>query len=189
MEIRYFRIKIFLLAGMAIGLSILSISLYAAFEKQNVILPKAFPLMNADIQIQDFAFIQTQDDYNEWKIKAQRAEVFEDQKQAVLQGLQVEFRLPEGLGMTFHGKQGKLDTQNHDFEIFSSDDRDIEVTFNNGYKIATRSLKWANQEQRILTSDPVQIHGPGLKIYGQGLEAYLASQELKVLSDVHAVIF
>ncbi len=188
MGIRYLRVKVFLLAGMVVGLSILSISLYVALEKQDVILPKAFSLMNADIQIRDFAFIQTQDDHNEWEIKAQRAEVFEDQKQAVLQGLQVQFRLPEGLGMTFHGKQGKLDTQNHDFEIFS-DDRDIEVTFNNGYRIATRSLKWANQEQRILTSDPVQIHGPGLKIYGQGLEAYLALQELKVLSDVHAEVF
>ncbi len=144
--------------------------------------------MNADIQIRDFAFIQTRDDYNEWEIKAQQAEVFENQRQAVLQELQVQFRLPQGLGMTFHGKQGKLDTQNHDFEIFS-DDGSIEVAFNNGYKIATRSLKWTNQEQRILTSDAVQIQGPGLKIYGQGLEAYLASQELKVLSDVHAEVF
>jgi LPS export ABC transporter protein LptC len=188
MGIRYLRVKVFLLAGMVIGLSILSISLYIALDKQDIILPNAFSSMNADIQVQDFAFIQTQDDYNEWEIKAQQAEVFEDQAQAVLQELQVQFKLPEGLEMSFHGKQGKLDTRNHDFEIFS-DDHDIEVTFNNGYKIATRSLKWANQEQRILTSDPVQIQGPGLKINGQGLEAYLDSQELKVLSDVHAEVF
>ncbi len=188
MGIGYFRIKIFLLTGIVIGLAILATSLYSVIEKQDVLLPKVFSLMNADVQIRDFAFIQTQGGYNEWEIKAQRAEVFEDQKQAVLQGLQVQFRVPEGLGMTFHGNQGKLDTENHDFEIFS-DERDIEVIFNNGYRIATRSLKWTNQEQKILTSDPVQIQGPGLKIYGQGLEAHLASQELKVLSDVRVEVF
>jgi LPS export ABC transporter protein LptC len=188
MGIHNFRVKIFLFVGMVIGLSILSISLYTALEKQDVVLPKTFSLMNADIQIRDFAFIQTQDDHNGWEIKAQQAEVFEDQSQAVLQELQVQFKLPDGLGMIFQGKQGRLDTRSHNFEIFS-DGHDIEVLFNNGYKVASRSLRWENKEQKILTTDPVQIQGPGLKIDGQGLEAYLALQELKVLSDVRAEVF
>ena len=174
--------------GIGIGLSVLFIALALTFKNQQDFLPKTFSLMDADIQIRNFAFIQTQEGRDEWEIKAQKAEVFEEQKKAVLEKLEVRFSLPEGFGMTFYGEQGKLDTEKRDFEILSGD-RDIEVVFNNGYKLSTRSLKWTNQEQRILITDPVEIQGPGLKIHGQGLEASLASQEFKVLSNVRAEVF
>jgi len=188
MSIQYFKTKIFLIAGTLICLSVLIISLFLTLGKQGSVLPDVLSLMHADIQIRDFSFIQSRNGYNEWEIKASHAEIFEDQDAAVLKELEVQFMQPEGRGMTFRGKQGKLDTQNHDFEI-SSGDHGIEIIFDNGYRIATRSLKWTNQDQRILTSDPVEIKGPGLKIKGQGMEAHLASQEFRVLSDVRAEIF
>jgi LPS export ABC transporter protein LptC len=185
---KYFKVKIFLLMSMVIGLSILFIALAMTFKKQEDFLPKTFSLMDADIQIRNFAFIQTQEGRNEWEIKAQKAEMFEKRKEAVLERLEVRFTSPEGYGMTFHGQQGRLDTEKRDFEVFSGDQA-IEVVFNNGYKLLARSFKWTNQEQMILTTDPIEIQGPGLKIQGQGLEASLASQEIKVLSNVRAVVF
>ena len=174
--------------GVVIGLSVLFTALAVTFKKQQDFLSKAFSLMDAVIQIRNFAFIQTQEGHNEWEIKAQKAEIFEKQKQAVLEKPEVRYSSPEGYGMTFHGEHGKLDTEKRDFEIFSGD-QEIEVVFNNGYKLSTRSLKWTNQEQRILTADPVEIKGPGLIIQGQGLEVSLASQEMKVLSNVRAEVF
>jgi lipopolysaccharide export system protein LptC len=174
--------------GIVIGLSVLFTALTVTFKNQQDFLPKTFSLMNADIQIRNFVFIQTQEGHNEWEIKAQKAEMFEKQKEAVLEELEVRFSSPEGYGMTFHGMRGKLDTERRDFEIFSGD-QEIEVVFNNGYKLSTRSLKWTNQEQRILTMDPIEIQGPGLNIQGLGLEASLASQEIKVLSNVRAEVF
>lgn len=188
MPIHYFKIKLFLLIGAVICMSLLTFSVYAILKKQGNLLPDVLPRMDADIQIRDFSFIQTKDGHSEWEIKASQAEVFEDQDEAVLKELEVQFMIPQGLEATFRGKQGRLDTQKHDFEIFSGD-RAIEIIFNNGYKIATSSLKWRDQDQRILTSDPVEINGPGLKIRGQGMEALLASQELKILSDVRAEVY
>ena len=188
MSRQYFKTKIFLVGGTLICLSVLIISISRTLGKQGSVLPTVRSLMHADIQIHDLSFIQTQSGHNEWEIRASHAEIFEDQNAAVLKELEVQFIQPEGRGMTLRGKQGRLDTQKNDFEI-SSGDREIEIIFSNGYRVATRSLKWTNQDQRILTSDPVEIKGPGLKIKGEGLDAHLASQEFRVLSDVRAEIF
>ena len=188
MLFQYFKTKIFLIVGTLICLSVLTFSLSLTLGKQGPALPDFRSLMHADIQVRDFSFIQTQNGHSEWEIKASHAEIFEDQNEAVLKELEVQFMQPDGRGMTLRGKQGRLDTQKNDFEI-SSGDHEIEIIFSNGYRIATRSLKWTNQDQRILTSDPVEIKGPGLKIKGQGMEAHLASRELRVLSDVRAEVF
>ena len=174
--------------GILVGLLVLAIALVLTFNKQQDFLPKTLSAMDADIQIRDFVFIQTQEGHNQWEIKAQKAEVFEEKKEAMLNKLEVRYSSSEGFGMTFYGEQGRLDTEKQNFEIFS-EGQAIEVTFNNGYKLSTRSIRWTNQERRILTEDPVEIQGPGLKIHGKGLEASLGSQELKVLSNVHAEVF
>jgi LPS export ABC transporter protein LptC len=184
----HFKVKVFLFTSVLIGLLVLVIALVLTFNKQQDFLPKTFSAMDADIQIRDFAFIETQEGQNQWEIKAQKAEIFEKQKEAVLNKLEVRYSSPEGFGMTFYGEQGRLNTEKQDFQVFS-EGQAIEVAFNNGYKLSTQSIRWTNQERRILTEDPIEIQGPGLKILGKGLEASLESQELKVLSNVRAEVF
>jgi LPS export ABC transporter protein LptC len=188
MRNHFSKLKLFLLMGALLGISILALSLFQNLKQKGGFLGTLGAFMDADIQIKDFSFIQTQDGFKNWEIRAAHAEVFQDQNEALLKELEVQFTLPDGLGMTFHGRQGKLDTEHHDFEI-SSGDRKIDINFSNGYSISTGSLRWMNQDQKILTSDPVEIKGPAFSIKGQGMEARLASQELKVLSDVHAEVF
>lgn len=188
MKNRHLNLKILILLGIGLSLGGLFLAFSQGLKKPVHLFPDAATLTAASIQVRNFSFIQTNHGHNEWEIKATKAEVFEDQKSAVLKDLEVQFRLPRGLEMVFQGSEGRLDTQRHNFEIFS-DNRAIEVTFNNGYRIETKSLKWSDQEQRIETPDPVRIEGPGFRIQGQGMEVWLESQEFKVLSDVRAEVF
>lgn len=150
--------------------------------------PLPLTSMAADVQIRDFSFIQTEDGFNNWEIKAARAEVFEDRRSAVLNDLEVRLSLQDGLAMVFRGARGRFDMAAYNFEIFPDGDR-IEIVFNNGYVVWADSLKWTDGEQSMMTPDAVQIQGPGFSVSGRGMEADLGSQEVRVLSNVRATVF
>ena len=192
MERYYLKTRLFLLAGSAICFAVLLFSVSTAFKRQeNGPLapdPAASSRMKANIQIRDFSFIRTYDGNNEWRIQAAQAEVFEDQQFVWMKDLQVQYESPKGWELSFFGEHGRLDTQTHDFELLTDQDA-LEMVVNRNYKIFAKSIRWVDHRQTILSSDPVVIEGPSIRIRGLGMEASLAQQELRVLSDVHADFF
>jgi LPS export ABC transporter protein LptC len=138
----------------------------------------------ADAKISDFMFTQTKGDVVQWEVQAKQARLFEQEKRALLNDVDVTLYGIKGKELTVSGDEGTLDTATKNFALMNRTDPLVVLT-GNGYTIYTNHLVWTDATREIRTNDPVTIIGNGLSITGRGLLGRLESEEFEVLEDVH----
>lgn len=138
----------------------------------------------ADASIQGFTFTQTKGDIVQWKVEAQQARLFEEQKRALLSQVQITLYGVQGKELMLAGDEGTLDTETKNF-MLANRDSPITIETESGYVIHTNHLNWIDSRAELQTSDPVAINGHGLHITGRGLLGKLESEIFQVLDDVH----
>ena len=94
---------------------------------------------------------------------------------------------PDGVTMTVTGDDGTINTLSKDF-VISKKSGDLALVLNSGYTIYASRFTWDNQRHRLWTDEPVTIKGPSLEVTGQGLDAFLATQEMRVRRNVRVGI-
>jgi len=141
----------------------------------------------ADAGVKGFSFVQSKDGLVDWKIQAKQAQVFDTDAKAVLNDVQVTLMGPDGVTMTVTGDDGTINTVSKDF-VISKKSGDLALVLNSGYTIYTSSFTWDNQKHRIWTDEPIIIKGPSLEVTGQGLDAFLTTQEMRVRRNVRVGI-
>jgi lipopolysaccharide export system protein LptC len=137
-----------------------------------------------DARIQGFTFTQTKGDIVQWKVEAQQARLFEEEKRAVLNDVQITLYGVKGKELMLTGEEGILNTDTKNFMLANRTDP-IVIETESGYVIRTNHLNWIDNRREIQTSDPVAIDGHGLQITGRGLLGKLDSEIFQVLDDVH----
>jgi lipopolysaccharide export system protein LptC len=138
----------------------------------------------ADARIRGFTFTQTKGDIVQWRVEAQQAHLYEDEKRAVLSDVQITLYGVQGKELMLTGEGGTLDTETKNF-MLANRDNPIVIQTESGYVIRTNHLNWIDKRREIQTSDPVAIDGHGLQITGRGLLGKLDSEIFQVLEDVH----
>ena len=138
----------------------------------------------ADARIEGFTFTQTKGDIVQWKVEAQHARLYEEEKRAILNDVQITLYGVQGRELMLTGEQGTLDTETKNFMLANRSDP-IVIEMESGYVIRTNHLNWIDKRREIQTSDPVAIDGHGLQITGRGLLGKLDSEVFQVLDDVH----
>lgn len=141
----------------------------------------------ADAGVKGFSFVQSKDGLVDWKIQATKAQVFDTDAKAVLNDVQVTLMGPDGVTMTVVGDEGTINTSSKDF-VISKKTGNLALVLNSGYTIYTSRFTWDNQKHRIWTDEPIIIKGPRLEVTGQGLDAFLATQEMRVRRNVRVGI-
>ena len=141
----------------------------------------------ADAGVKGFSFVQSKDGLVDWKIQAKQAQVFDTDAKAVLNDVQVTLMGPDGVAMTVNGDTGTINTLSKDF-VISKKAGDLALVLNSGYTIYASRFTWDNQRHRLWTDEPVTIKGPSLEVTGQGLDAFLATQEMRVRRNVRVGI-
>ena len=142
----------------------------------------------ADAGLQGFSFTQSKGGLVDWKIQARQAQLFEADSKAVLNdNVQVTLMGADGVTMTVTGDEGTINTASKDF-VIRKRSGNLALILNNGFTIYTRRIRWDNQALRVWTDAPVRITGPQLEITGQGMDAFLASREMRVRRDVRVGI-
>jgi len=131
-----------------------------------------------------FTLKQIRNGVVEWDIKADRAELNQQQKQVSLIGMKAVLQTTEGLQMDFSGDRGLLNTGTNDFEI-KENQGNLTVSMNNGYIIEAPSLTWKDKDREIISEYPIRIIGQGLWIRGDRMVVNLKNQQLIVNGDVH----
>jgi lipopolysaccharide export system protein LptC len=178
--------------------ALLALSLILAFSLAYVLATKTDPGSasverqsalkdRADAGIDQFTFTQSKDGAVQWKVEAQRARVFEHEKQAVLEDVQVTLFGRKGWELKLAGDEGKIDTEKRNF-LLAKRDGVMTIEFESGYTVYTNHLAWADARREISTGDQVRIMGHGLEITGQGFEGKLDKEEFRILNDVHVEI-
>lgn len=141
----------------------------------------------ADAGVKGFSFVQSKDGLVDWKIQAKQAQAFDTDAKAVLSDVQVTLMGPDGVAMTVDGDTGTINTVSKDF-VISKKAGNLALVLNSGYTIYTSRFTWDNQRHRLWTDEPVTIKGPSLEVTGQGLDAFLATQEMRVRRNVRVGI-
>lgn len=141
----------------------------------------------ADAAVKGFSFVQSKDGRVDWTIQATQARVFDTDAKAVLSDVQVTLMGPDGVTMTVAGDEGTINTASKDF-VLSKKSGNLALVLSSGYTIYTPRFTWDNQTHRIWTDEPVTIKGPGLEATGHGLDAFLATQEMRIRRNVHVGI-
>lgn len=138
----------------------------------------------ADAKISEFTFTQTKGEAIQWQVQAKQARLFEQDKRALLDVVEVTLYGLKGKEMIVSGDEGSLDTATKNF-VLTNKNQPLVVRTNSGYTIYTNHLAWTDATKEIRTSDPVRIIGNGLEVTGRGLLGHMDSEEFQVLEDVH----
>jgi lipopolysaccharide export system protein LptC len=142
----------------------------------------------ADAGLQGFSYVQSKDGLVDWKIQAKQAQVFEADAKAVLNDeVQVTLMGTNGVAMTVTGDDGTINTESKDF-VISKRSGELALVFDSGYTIYTPQVTWDNQTHRIWTNAPVRITGPMLEATGRGMDAFLATHEMRIHRNVRVEI-
>lgn len=176
---------------------LLALSLILAFSLAYLLATKTDPgsasvprqnaLEKADAGIDQFTFTQSKDGAVQWRVEAQRARVFESEKQAVLEDVRVTLFGQKGWELKLSGDEGKIDTEKRDF-LLSKRTGVMNIELESGYTIYTNHLVWADARHEISTGDQIRIVGHGLQITGLGFVGRLDKEEFRILDDVHVEI-
>jgi LPS export ABC transporter protein LptC len=138
--------------------------------------------------LREFSFVESNAGDVEWKIRAQQAQVFDADAKAVLSGVRVTMADAKGVQMTVEGDDGTINTTSKDF-VLSNRSGELALVFNDGYTIYTTRIEWVNNERRLWTDAPVRITGPSIEVTGQGMDALLATQEMRIRRDARVEVY
>lgn len=141
-------------------------------------------LTEGDAGIEHVTFRQSRDGSVKWEVRAERAEVFEAERSAQLDTVQVTLYGAKGPELTLHSETGTIDTETRDFELANAREP-IQVELEGGYTVFTNSLAWTEATGQLHTEAPVTIVGQGMVVSGRGLVGNLEDEEFQVRKDVH----
>jgi lipopolysaccharide export system protein LptC len=164
-----------------------SFLLYLLAAKVESVPPPAAPRHNklgpSDAGIDQFRFTQAQAGVVQWEVRAQRAQVSEAEKRAVLETVEVTLFGAKGWEMKLAGEEGTVNLATKDF-VLANRAEPIVVQLVGGYTVASNHLAWTDGQRTITTQDPVTISGHGLTVRGRGFKGILDAEEFQVLENV-----
>ncbi len=161
-----------------------------ASRTESVLTPRSAgrgSLGQAEGGIDQFSFVHSRGGAVQWEVQAQRARLFEADKRARLEQVQVTLYGAKGWELKLEGDEGTIDTTRKDF-LLTKRNGPIVVLLQSGYTIYTNHLAWTDARREISTKDPVTLSGHGLEVNGLGFVGKLDVEEFKVLQDVHVEI-
>lgn len=162
-----------------------------AMNAESVLPPDQKTTMNAmeraDAAISEFVFTQSNKDDVEWKISAKQARLFEQEKQALLNDVDVTLYGENGRELTVSGEEGTFHIATKSFSL-SNKEVPLVVETRGGYTIYTNHLAWANDRKEVSTRDAVRIVGHGIEVTGRGFLGRLDAEEFEVLDDVRVAL-
>jgi LPS export ABC transporter protein LptC len=138
--------------------------------------------------LREFSFVESKAGDVEWKIRAQQAQVFDADAKAVLSGVRLTMADSKGVQMTVEGDDGTINTTSKDF-VLSNRSSELAIVFNDGFTIYTSRVTWVNDERRLWTDAPVRITGPSIEVTGEGMDALLATQEMRIRRDARVEVY
>ena len=117
-----------------------------------------------------------------WQLDADQAESFEQLGKTTLKKVRISI---EEAGRTWvvTGDEGEMAQASKDVELRGN----VVLVSSDGLRLETVRLRWAAEEQRAWTDDPVTVYRAGAVVKGQGLDARVAEQSTEIKGRVHAV--
>ncbi|MCJ7495252.1 MAG: LPS export ABC transporter periplasmic protein LptC [Deltaproteobacteria bacterium] len=147
--------------------------------------PVKEPSIAADLQLNRVKYTETREGIKEWELEAASVRYFEDENTLFFEQVKATFFGKNQETYVLVGKRGKINTQTKALEVFDG----VKLDSSDGYQMQTQSLKYQAERRELMTSDPVEMSGPQLRVQGTGLIVELNRQRMKVLKQVTTTFF
>jgi LPS export ABC transporter protein LptC len=138
----------------------------------------------ADLVIKGLNLTETKDDALLWKIKADSAQIYQEQGTARLNNIKLTIFENKQPVLWLEGKVADMNINKRDITVTGK----VVANFRDDLLFETNSLTWQNEERMLSTSTPIKISRPHLEIQGQGLQADVDSEKLSINNGVTTVI-
>lgn len=116
-----------------------------------------------------------------WRLKAEQALVFEEERRTALKRLSVTV-LERDRSWTIVGDEGDLFQQTSNVEIRHN----VVLTSSDGLRLETSVLRWQGAERRLWTDAPVRMSRDGAVIDGAALEVRMGDETTTMTGRVRA---
>lgn len=147
--------------------------------------PVKEPAIAANLQLNRVKYTETREGIKEWELEAASVRYFEDENTLFFEQVKATFFGKNQETYVLVGKRGKINTQTKALEVFDG----VKLDSSDGYQMQTQSLKYQAERRELMTSDPVEMSGPQLRVQGTGLIVELNRQRMKVLKQVTTTFF
>jgi LPS export ABC transporter protein LptC len=178
--------KMIILISMGVILSIVGgYLLFGGHGGDDEIIPEVKKDANtgADVTLEDIHYVETKGKTKEWELWAKSGQHYVQDDYSTLNDLTVTFYAEGGRVITLKGNKGSM-RQKKEIKVWG----DVVITSSDGYRVATNSLLYDRDQQRITTEDPVMLEGKGVQVKGVGLVVDLQTKKISILRKVQTVI-
>ena len=146
--------------------------------------PPAPEQSSADLSINNFQHTATQEGKIQWRLEAESAHFFSDNKRVRLKNINVIFFPASAESETrLSANSGILDIQTHDIDIMGN------ITIKNQqYRLQTETLHYSHELHIISTEKPVDIVGPSIQLRADTMKVDLKTGQIKCRGNVEGTI-
>lgn len=133
-------------------------------------------------RIQDFHRVKTQDGRKVWEVAAREAQYFDDEHAVVVSEPMVRLYLKDGRAVGLSGHEGRVSLDGRDLrsvEVLGG----ITVDFSE-YTVRAERAVYERADDRISSSQPVEIVGRALELRGERMEVDVGEQKLRLFRNV-----
>ncbi len=168
------------IVALAAGIAALMVSRV----KKEAVLPLKIIPDHVDIQVKDVLFSDVGADGTKWEIRADKGIYLRKENKAHFDNVVVKLVLPGGSEYRMRGDQGELDTESRDMSITGH----VVIDSDRGDRVTVDVLHYKNKERTIRTDSAVVHENDRIQLRGKGMVLSLTKRELKLLSNVKALI-
>lgn len=121
-----------------------------------------------DEEVQDFALTETNSGAVEWKLYAQKAEMYDVKNTITATGVRVNFFDEKGKQSSqLTAREGEINQVTRDMTARGN----VVILNSDGTRMSTQSLHFLNREQKIVSDELVRVEQKGNVLQGVGFES------------------
>jgi LPS export ABC transporter protein LptC len=131
----------------------------------------------------DIHLVEMEGNRRMWEANADQIEVFEEKNVTRISKLQNQIKMVLYMDndvLTCYADEAVIDDQTKRIDLLGN----LTAQSQQGPTINTDFVQWFPQEKKLRTDKPVTVTRQGLIIQGLGMEADLALEEVKILSNI-----
>ena len=142
-------------------------------------------LSDDGLRLKDIHYIQDDPEKGfNWILDAVQVKISNNKKIIIFQEVDLELDPKNGSWFKLKSNKGKYSRDTGEINLWG----DVEGISSNGYRAMTEHLLINEKTENLTTDKHIKIWGPFFFVEGQGFFADLQSKQMKILSDVTAIV-
>ncbi len=135
------------------------------------------------VKLQDIHLVEMDGNRRMWEADADQIEVFEEKKMTRISKLQKQIRMILYMDddvLTCYTDEAEINDETKRIDLLGN----LTAQSQQGTTLKTDFVQWFPQERKLRTDKPVTVTRQGLLVQGLGMEADLALEDVKILSNI-----